>query len=74
VCTLIELVYRLGWSHLLPFTANPHAPLPFYRDFLYSLPLDIYAIYILVITLLVFVCKQAWNVFLSLWNGEKKWQ
>ena len=71
VCTLIELVYRVGWSHLLPMTDNPDAPLPFYRDFLYSYPLDVYLILIAVIGAFVVLLKQVCNLFIGLWNGDK---
>ena len=73
VGALIELVYRIGWQHLFPVTANPWSPLPFYRDAIYGLPLDILALYAFAIAVVVLICKQLWAFVVTLWNGDK-WQ
>jgi hypothetical protein len=70
--SLVELVYRVGWSHLVPLTANSASPLAWYRDAIYALPLDIYAVYVLIISVAIFAWRHIWRACII--GGEKKWQ
>ena len=73
--SLLELVYRVGGAHLFPLTANPHAPpLPFYRDAIYGFPIDVLALYSLLLAIMVWAGRQLWGVGCAVWNGDtKKW-
>jgi len=70
--SLVELAYRVGWQHLLPSTANPAAPLPWYRHAVYGLPLDVLALFALLIAILVWASRQMWAVACAIWNGDKR--
>lgn len=70
--SLVELAYRVGWQHLLPLTSNPAAPLAWYRHAVYGCPLDVLALYALLIAILVWSCRQMWAVACAIWNGDKR--
>jgi hypothetical protein len=79
VVAQLELVYRTGWSHLLPPNrrsgGDADSSLPFYSDDpIFGLPLDVLALLAVCIALALWFGKHLWAQ-MQLWSGgEKKWQ
>lgn len=69
--SLIELVYRVGYDHLMPRTQSSRGVL---SSLLYGFPLDVLSLYAAVIAMLVWMGKQLWSMAALIWGGDKKWQ